>query len=118
MTSGVLFLTLKEFDMKYKLSLIAFAALTSVAAQAADWSDTSLTYRHGSKFAEPDLRAGGECEWGEDVYGDGLGRCALLGGGDGDDDFGGGERCAHAGYNWPGHRFGWNSHHEWKLYHS
>ncbi|WP_408596094.1 outer envelope protein [Limnohabitans sp.] len=39
--------------MKYKLSLIAFAALTSVAAQAADWSDTSLTYRHGSKFAEP-----------------------------------------------------------------
>lgn len=39
--------------MKYKLSLIAFAALTSVAAQAADWSDTALTYRHGSKFAEP-----------------------------------------------------------------
>ncbi len=39
--------------MKYKLSLIAFAALTSVAAQAADWSDTALTYRRGSKFAEP-----------------------------------------------------------------
>lgn len=39
--------------MKYKLSLIAVAALTSVAVQAADWSDTSLTFRHGSKFAEP-----------------------------------------------------------------
>lgn len=39
--------------MKYKLSLIAFAALTSVAAQAADWSDTSFSYRYGNKFAEP-----------------------------------------------------------------
>jgi len=39
--------------MTYKLSLIAFAALTSLAVQAADWSDTALTYRYGNKFAEP-----------------------------------------------------------------
>lgn len=45
--------------MKYKLSLIAFAALTSVAAQAADWSDTSIAYATGSKFKDPYVNSGG-----------------------------------------------------------
>ena len=46
--------------MKYKLSLIAFAALTSVAAQAADWSDTSIALTTGSKFKDPYTYNGGD----------------------------------------------------------
>ena len=38
--------------MKKKIALIAMAA-AAVGVQAADWSDTALTYRHGTKFAEP-----------------------------------------------------------------
>jgi nucleoside-specific outer membrane channel protein Tsx len=38
--------------MKKKIALIAMA-VAAVGVQAADWSDTALTYRHGSKFAEP-----------------------------------------------------------------
>jgi nucleoside-specific outer membrane channel protein Tsx len=38
--------------MKKKIALVAMAA-AAVGAQAADWSDTALTYRQGSKFAEP-----------------------------------------------------------------
>lgn len=38
--------------MKKILSLIALAAIAA-GVQAADWSDTAITYRHGSKFAEP-----------------------------------------------------------------
>jgi len=39
--------------MKLKLSLVAMAALSCLTAHAADWSDTALTYRQGSQFAEP-----------------------------------------------------------------
>ena len=41
--------------MKYKLlsSLFFAAGLLSASVQAADWSDTSLSYRYGTKFAEP-----------------------------------------------------------------
>ena len=38
--------------MKNKLALVALAA-AAVSAQAADWSDTALTYRQGSQYAEP-----------------------------------------------------------------
>lgn len=38
--------------MKKTLALLALATAV-VGAQAADWSDTALTYRQGSKFAEP-----------------------------------------------------------------
>jgi nucleoside-specific outer membrane channel protein Tsx len=38
--------------MKNKIALIALA-VAAIGAQAADWSDTALTYRHGTKFAEP-----------------------------------------------------------------
>jgi len=38
--------------MKRKLALVALAA-AAVSAQAADWSDTALTYRQGSQYAEP-----------------------------------------------------------------
>jgi nucleoside-specific outer membrane channel protein Tsx len=38
--------------MKKKIALVSLAAV-AVCAQAADWSDTSLSFRHGSKFAEP-----------------------------------------------------------------
>lgn len=38
--------------MKKNIALVALAAV-AVGAQAADWSDTSITYRQGSKFAEP-----------------------------------------------------------------
>jgi nucleoside-specific outer membrane channel protein Tsx len=38
--------------MKNKIALIAMA-VAAVGVQAADWSDTALTYRNGSKFAEP-----------------------------------------------------------------
>lgn len=38
--------------MKKKIVLIAMTA-AAVVAHAADWSDTALTYRYGSKFAEP-----------------------------------------------------------------
>ncbi|MGM9490932.1 outer envelope protein [Ideonella sp. YS5] len=34
-------------------SCAAFAALAATASHAADWSDTSIGYRTGSKFAEP-----------------------------------------------------------------
>ena len=33
--------------------VVAILAAASCAAQAADWSDTSLSYRYGTKFAEP-----------------------------------------------------------------
>lgn len=36
-----------------RLALAAALALSTAAAQAADWSDTSIGYRTGSKFAEP-----------------------------------------------------------------
>ncbi|HEY8100635.1 MAG TPA: outer envelope protein [Burkholderiaceae bacterium] len=41
--------------MKYKLlsSLLLMAGLLSASVQAADWSDTSLSWRYGTKFAEP-----------------------------------------------------------------
>ena len=39
--------------MHHKLALIVFSAIAATSAQAADWSDTSLSFRHGSKFAEP-----------------------------------------------------------------
>src|SRR5471032_3581744 len=32
---------------------LAILATCASAAQAADWSDTSLSYRYGTKFAEP-----------------------------------------------------------------
>jgi nucleoside-specific outer membrane channel protein Tsx len=38
--------------MKKKIALVAMAAF-AVGAQAAEWSDTSISMRHGSKFAEP-----------------------------------------------------------------
>jgi hypothetical protein len=38
--------------MKKKIALVALAA-AAVGVHAADWSDTALTYRQGSKFAEP-----------------------------------------------------------------
>jgi nucleoside-specific outer membrane channel protein Tsx len=38
--------------MKTKIALVAMAAF-AVGAQAADWSDTSINVRHGSKYAEP-----------------------------------------------------------------
>jgi nucleoside-specific outer membrane channel protein Tsx len=38
--------------MKKKIALVAMAA-AAVCAQAADWSDTALTYRQGNKYAEP-----------------------------------------------------------------
>ena len=38
--------------MKKKIALIAMAAF-AVGAQAADWSDTSISMRHGTNFAEP-----------------------------------------------------------------
>lgn len=39
--------------MHHKLALVVVATMTSLVAQAADWSDTALTYRQGSKYAEP-----------------------------------------------------------------
>jgi hypothetical protein len=36
-----------------RIALAASLALVSVASQAADWSDTSIGFRTGSKFAEP-----------------------------------------------------------------
>lgn len=42
--------------MKSKIKFIALAAalaLQAVPAQAADWSDTSLSWRYGTKFGEP-----------------------------------------------------------------
>ena len=38
--------------MKKKIALVALAA-AAVGVQAADWSDTSVSLRHGTKFAEP-----------------------------------------------------------------
>ena len=38
--------------MKKKIALVALAA-AAVGVQAADWSDTSINYRHGNKYAEP-----------------------------------------------------------------
>ena len=39
--------------MHHKLALITVAVLTTLSAQAADWSDTSLALTYGTKFAEP-----------------------------------------------------------------
>jgi hypothetical protein len=39
--------------MHRSLRLLALFALLPLAAQAADWSDTSIGYRYGTKFAEP-----------------------------------------------------------------
>ena len=36
-----------------KISAAALLLVASVASQAADWSDTSLGYRFGNKYAEP-----------------------------------------------------------------
>jgi len=38
--------------MKKKIALVALAA-AAVGAQAAEWSDTSISLRHGTNFAEP-----------------------------------------------------------------
>lgn len=38
--------------MKKKIALVALAAV-AMGVQAADWSDTSLAYTYGTKFAEP-----------------------------------------------------------------
>lgn len=43
--------------MHQKIALITVAVLTTLSAQAADWSDTSLAYTYGTKFAEPYLQA-------------------------------------------------------------
>jgi hypothetical protein len=47
-----IFLTRRKLKMKNKIALVALAA-AAVGVHAADWSDTALTYRQGSKFAEP-----------------------------------------------------------------
>ncbi len=39
--------------MKKKIALVTMAAAAVVGAHAADWSDTSLAYTYGTKFAEP-----------------------------------------------------------------
>lgn len=39
--------------MKTKIALAASLSLLALGAQAADWSDTSLSYRFGNKYAEP-----------------------------------------------------------------
>lgn len=39
--------------MTYKYAFLSVITAVSVGAQAADWSDTALTYRYGTKFAEP-----------------------------------------------------------------
>lgn len=39
--------------MNYKHAFLSVLATVAVGAQAADWSDTALTYRYGTKFAEP-----------------------------------------------------------------
>ena len=36
-----------------RIALAASLAVLSMASQAADWSDTSLGYRTGTKFQEP-----------------------------------------------------------------
>jgi opacity protein-like surface antigen len=36
-----------------RTAALAVLACCASAAQAADWSDTSLSYRYGTKFAEP-----------------------------------------------------------------
>ncbi|HQR86256.1 MAG TPA: outer envelope protein [Limnohabitans sp.] len=38
--------------MKKNIALVLLAAMAA-GAQAADWSDTSINYRHGNKYAEP-----------------------------------------------------------------
>lgn len=38
--------------MKKNIALVLLAAMAA-GAQAADWSDTAMTYRHGTKFSEP-----------------------------------------------------------------
>jgi len=39
--------------MYKQLAVLALAALGTQQASAADWSDTSIGYRYGTKFAEP-----------------------------------------------------------------
>ena len=40
--------------MKHRFLVLGLiSSLAMATAQAADWSDTSLGYRHGSHFAEP-----------------------------------------------------------------
>ncbi|MBJ7309479.1 outer envelope protein [Rugamonas sp. CCM 8940] len=43
---------MKPQPLKHAIALTIFAACAG-AAHAADWSDTSISYRYGSKFAEP-----------------------------------------------------------------
>lgn len=40
-------------ELFHRAVIAAILAAGSCAAQAADWSDTSLSYRYGTKFAEP-----------------------------------------------------------------
>jgi nucleoside-specific outer membrane channel protein Tsx len=44
---------MQAFPRTARAALLATALLAAAAAQAADWSDTSIGYRTGSKFAEP-----------------------------------------------------------------
>ncbi len=44
---------MRSFCMTLKHVFFATIAALSFAAQAADWSDTALTYRYGTQFAEP-----------------------------------------------------------------
>jgi len=41
-----------NLKMKKKIALVAMAAF-AVCAQAADWSDTAISLRHGTNYAEP-----------------------------------------------------------------
>ena len=36
-----------------RVTVLAAAVLLSAQATAADWSDTAISWRHGSQFAEP-----------------------------------------------------------------
>ena len=39
--------------MAFKFALLGFVSVLSVAAQAADWSDTTIGYRYAPKQSEP-----------------------------------------------------------------
>ena len=40
-------------DLFTRTVMVALLAASSCAVHAADWSDTSLSYRYGTQFAEP-----------------------------------------------------------------
>lgn len=39
-----------------RTACLTLLASTACVAHAADWSDTALSYRYGTKFAEPSMR--------------------------------------------------------------